>query len=329
MRNGVIAGSIAAVVVVLVSLPLRSPADNVFNSATVGLASLLVGIAAGLFWDKLADSQRRLLYHAGALALGLTAVVVMAVVGETWLNRSVSFIVPLAVIAFVLSGVLAPVFNGLRIASSNWAAPAVLVIAAVIGIGLVGQGDGESGDLALPEKVGSGTVGDGLHFLVTDGSEITFTVGEKLSRLPLPSDAVVRTEALSGQLNLDDGPSQVSVDLSTLSSDQDFRDSYIRTRMFPNTPVAVFTVGDLGDLPPEFFSGETFTRQVSGSLNVNGRDFPLTFDLEIRNDGDMLNILARTVFTWDQFGIRVPNIRNIVSVEDEVSVQLLLVAEPS
>jgi hypothetical protein len=329
MRNGVIAGSIAAVVVALVSLPLRSPADNVFNTATVGLASLFVGIAASLLWDKLAGSQRRPLYHAGALAFGLTAVVVIAVLGEIWLNRSVSFIVPLAVIAFVVSGVLVPVLSGIRIATSSWAAPALLIVAAAIGIGLVGQGDVESGDFSLPERVGSGKVGDGLHFLVTGGSEITFTVGEKLSRLPLPSDAVVRTEALSGQLNLEDGPSQVSVDLLTLSSDQDFRDSYIRTRMFPNSPVAVFTVGNLDDLPPEFYSGETFTRQVSGSLNVNGGDFPLTFDLEIRNDGDMLNILARTVFTWDQLGIRVPNIRNIVSVEDEVSVRLLLIAEPS
>jgi hypothetical protein len=329
MRNGVIAGSIAAIVVALVSLPLRSPADNVFNTATVGLASLVVGFAAGLLWDKLGESQRRPMYHAGALALGLTAVVVIAVLGEIWLNRSVSFIVPLALIAFGLSGVLVPVLSGLKITTPSWAAPAVLVIAAVIGIGLVGQGDGESGDLSLPERVGSGVSGDGLHFLVTDGSEITFTVGEKLSRLPLPSDAVVRTEALSGQLYLDEGSSQVTVELLTLSSDQDFRDGYIRTRMFQNSPVAVFTVEDLDDLPLEFFSGETFTRQVTGSLNVNGGEFPLTFDLEVRNDGDVLNILGRTVFTWDQLGIRVPNIRNIVSVEDEVSVQLLLVAEPN
>ena len=74
--------------------------------------------------------------------------------------------------------------------------------------------------------------------------------------------------------------------------------------------------------------GETFTRQVAGILNVNGIDFPLTFDLEVRNDGDVLNVLALTEFTWDQLQIRVPNVRNIVSVEDEVSVQLLLVAEP-
>ncbi|MCH7738305.1 MAG: hypothetical protein IH872_13005, partial [Chloroflexi bacterium] len=75
MRNGVIAGSIAAIVAALVSLPLRSPLDNVFNTATVALASLLVGIAAGLVWDKLAASPRRLPYYAGALALGLIAVV--------------------------------------------------------------------------------------------------------------------------------------------------------------------------------------------------------------------------------------------------------------
>ena len=77
MRNGVIAGSIAAIVVALVSLPLRSPADNVFNTATVGLASLLVGIAANLLWDRLAGNQRRPVYHVGAMALGLTAVVVI------------------------------------------------------------------------------------------------------------------------------------------------------------------------------------------------------------------------------------------------------------
>ena len=120
----------------------------------------------------------------------------------------------------------------------------------------------------------------------------------------------------------------MSVDLLTLSSDQTFRDRYIRDRMFRDSPVAIFTVNDLAELPPEFFSGETFASQVTGVLNVNGVDLPLTFDLEIRNDGDVLNVLGRTSFTWDQLQIPVPNIRNIVSVEDEVSVQLLLVAKP-
>ncbi len=63
MRNGVIAGSIAAILATLVSLPLHSSVDNVFNSATVALASLFVGIGAGGFWNKLEDSQRQLPYY--------------------------------------------------------------------------------------------------------------------------------------------------------------------------------------------------------------------------------------------------------------------------
>ena len=55
---------------------------------------------------------------------------------------------------------------------------------------------------------------------------------------------------------------------------------------------------------------------------------PLTFDLEVRNDGDILNILGRTVFTWDQLQIPVPTTQVVVSVDDEVSVQLLVLAEP-
>ena len=49
------------------------------------------------------------------------------------------------------------------------------------------------------------TVGDyqGFTFNVTAGSQATFTVGEKLVRLPLPNDAVMRTMDLSGEVHLD------------------------------------------------------------------------------------------------------------------------------
>ena len=328
MRTGLIAGSIAAIVAALVSLQLRSPLDNVFNTATVALASLIIGIAAGLVWDKLAASQRRLPYYAGALAMGLITVVVIAAVGDIWLERFLSFTVPLAVIAFAVSGVVVANLGRVPLTASRWPAPALLIVAAIIGIGLVGQGDADSGDLSLPEEAVTRSAVESLQYLVGEGSEITFTVGEQLSRLPLPSEAVVRTEALSGGLNFDGQPSEVTVDLLSLSSDQSFRDRYMRDRMFRDFPVAVFTVNDLADLPPEFFSGEIFTRRVTGLLSVNGIEVPLTFDLEVRNDGDVLNVLGRTEFTWDQLQIRTPNIQNIVSVEDKVSVQLLLVAKP-
>ena len=337
MRTGLIAGSIAAIIAALVSLPLNSPVDNVFNSLTVAAASLAVGIGAGMVWDRLAANSHQAQYFVGGLALGLVAVVVVAVAGNFWLDRSISFIVPLAAIAFAVPAILIPSMGSVPAAGLRWSAPALFIAAAGIGIGLVGLGDAESGELSLPERAETTTQEEStptaseqnsLTYLVGDGSEVTFTVGEQLSRLPLPNEAVVRTTRLSGQINLDGQPSLVEVDMHSLASDQRFRDQYIRTRMFPNSPVASFTVDSVSDLPEEFFNGQTFTRHVGGLLSLNGVETPLTFDLEVRNDGDVLNVLGRTVFTWDQVQVRVPTARTVVSVEDEVSVPVLLVAQP-
>ena len=65
---------------------------------------------------------------------------------------------------------------------------------------------------------------------------------------------------------------------------------------------------------------------MPGTLALKGADFPLTFDLEIRNDGEVLNVLGRTTVTWEQLNIPVPTARSVVSVEDDIRVQILLVA---
>jgi polyisoprenoid-binding protein YceI len=165
--------------------------------------------------------------------------------------------------------------------------------------------------------------------VVTEGSEITFTVGEVLSRFPTPIEAVLRTSKLSGQINLDGQPSTVEVDLHSLNSDQQYRDRYVKLQMFPQHPVATFTVDSVNELPGEFDSGDTFQRSVSGTLNVKGAEFPISFDLEVRNDGNILNVLGRTVFTWQQLSIPVPTARSVVSIDDEVHVEILLVAKPN
>ena len=163
--------------------------------------------------------------------------------------------------------------------------------------------------------------------MVGEGSEITFTVEEELRNVPLPFDVVIRTTELSGEINVDGQPSSITVDLHTLVSDQQFRDSYIRSRMFPDHPVATFTVESVGELPPEFSEGEQFERQAAGALNLNGRDVPMAFELEVRKDGSVLNILGRTSFTWEQLDIPVPTARSVVRVADEVFVQVLVIAE--
>ena len=140
MLIGLIAGSIAAIVAALVSLPLHSPLDLVFNSLTVTLASLVVGIVAGLLWTGLAANPRRPLFYGGTLAALFIVVVVIALIGNPWLERFVSFILPLAVIVFVLCGGLTPVLQRLQPPGNRWAAAAMVIACLGVGVGLAGQG---------------------------------------------------------------------------------------------------------------------------------------------------------------------------------------------
>ena len=182
------------------------------------------------------------------------------------------------------------------------------------------------GSSGAPRSVGEY---DGVSFVVSAGSEATFTVEEQLASLPLPNDAVLRTSALSGEIHLDGRPSVVHIDLQDLSSDQTFRDRYVRGRMFGEYPVAVFTVPDIGPIPDGLALGEEVTASVDGSLEIHGGSFPFSFEIEARDDGDELFILGRATFTWDQLEIPRPTAQSVVSIEDEVRVEILLAVAPS
>lgn len=55
---------------------------------------------------------------------------------------------------------------------------------------------------------------------------------------------------------------------------------------------------------------------------------PLTLDIEARDDGEVINIIGRATFTWDEFQIPVPRARSVVSLEDDVRAEILLVVRP-
>ena len=93
---------------------------------------------------------------------------------------------------------------------------------------------------------------EGVTFVVSEGSEATFTVTEKLASLSLPNDAVMRTMSISGVVRLDGGASVFEIDLHSLSSDQANRDRYVQTRMFGDHPTATFTVPGVLDVPEGF-----------------------------------------------------------------------------
>lgn len=134
-------------------------------------------------------------------------------------------------------------------------------------------------------------------FVVGAGSEVTFTVNEKLSRLPLPNDAVLRTDDITGEIDFSAETASLVINLHSLASDESRRDDYVRDRLFPNQPTATISVIDFPDIPEIFADGESFTSSVTGTVNVNGIDADIEFELESRLDPDRLLVLVKGDFT--------------------------------
>ena len=375
---GLAAGAVAAVAASLLSLPLRSPDDAFFNTASVTIMALLAGLAAGGVWWVVSGRPRPwrvlALTMAGAFAVVAVGAALLDAAPGVPLDRIAPFVIPLAAVVFGLLALLTPLLAqpALR---PMWTGPTGAAAALVLGIALAGQGDAESGRLALPElpppaPTGTGQAAPtraapvattettpaagpaattapaaaapasdglirardvaGVAFTVTPGeSTATYTIREKLARLPLPSEAVGRTTSVTGTIFLDGRPSTVTVDLRTLQSDQPMRDNYVRTRgpELNRYPFAEFTVTNLVDLPSEYRPGETVTRMVTGVMKIREVERPLTFAVEARLQDDVLYVLGRTDFTWADFQIPPPNIAGIVQVEDNIHVEVLLVAK--
>ena len=356
MGSALIAASIAAIAAVAISLPLRSPHDTLVNSASVAIATLVVGVGAGLLWGRLSESADRLRNFVIAMAVALVVAAVALVAVDTQLARSFSFGLPLAVVAFAGTAVLTVALDRVPALQRVWIPAAAVVAALAVGGALAGQGDAESGRLELPARTeapastpGTAATGaepaappdqpsdsgrtagdyDGVTFAVSDGSEATFTVTEELVNVPLPIEAVMRTTGLSGEIYLDGRESKILLDLHSMSSDSEFRDGYVRRRMFAGYEFATFTVTAPDPLPDGFASGSEVTTQATGTLDIRDVQVPITFEIEARDDGDSLYVLGRTTFTWDDLSITKPTARSVVSLEDEVRVEIVLSAKPA
>jgi hypothetical protein len=185
-----------------------------------------------------------------------------------------------------------------------------------------------STDSSSTQAIGKSSQGSSLlKFSVGRGSEATFTVNEKLSKLTLPNDAVLRTGEITGDIDLADGTASLVIDLHTLKSDESRRDRYVKDRLFPTQPEATISVTEIPSLPVGLELGEKFLTTLTAVVNVNGTDADIEFNVESRLDPDRLLVLVKGDFTWADFGMNAPASRFFV-VKDDVHVEVLVSADP-
>ena len=189
---------------------------------------------------------------------------------------------------------------------------------------------------AVPEPTAppSGTTGgEGQTFVIQSGTTARYLVREQLARLDLPNDAVGETNEVSGTIAFDaDGgvvtpDSKIVVNLGGLTSDSDRRDGYVRSRSLETDtyPTAEFLIQDAHGLPWPLPTDGDVSFQIMGDLTVHGVTKPSTWDVAGQFDGDSGDSFtgtAKTSFTFEDFDIAVPRVRVVLSVDNNIRLEL-------
>lgn len=183
--------------------------------------------------------------------------------------------------------------------------------------------------LAATAKAPSGAT---TYAIAGDQSEAKVTVNEKLANLPAPSDAVLTTNAIQGQLFLgaDTKPvegAKIMVDLRTLKSDKTQRDNYIRTNTLKadQFPLAEYVVTGVEGWTGPLKEGQQSTFKLLGTMTIHGVTKPVTFDTTAMMQGGAVMGTATTTFKFQDFGMTPPSV-SIAKATDTIKLDLNIVA---
>ena len=188
------------------------------------------------------------------------------------------------------------------------------------------------------ESSDSEAAADGASTItVTEGSEALYRINEQLARRDLPNDAIGTTSDVEGQIVFsDDGTvdaeqSKITVGVRSLRSDSDRRDSYIQrnsleSNRYPEVTIAVTEIRGLSWPLPT--SGEVSFEMV-GDLTIRDQTRPVTWETTATFTDGGVEGLAKTVVTFEQFQMTKPRVAIVLSVVDEIRLEINFVATVS
>ena len=168
---------------------------------------------------------------------------------------------------------------------------------------------------------------------MASGSEAGYRVREKLAALPATSDAVGRTESVTGTVAVTRSGDQlvadsveIEVDVSTLESNEDRRDNRIRTQGLESDefPQATFVSTAAVSLPAGTAAGEAVKADVTGDLTIHGVTKRVTIPLDVQLTGGQGQVVGSLKFPFSDFGMSPPSIGGFVTVESDATLEFKL-----
>jgi polyisoprenoid-binding protein YceI len=188
--------------------------------------------------------------------------------------------------------------------------------------------------VALTPAATTGASTPVIFEIVQDSSQARYVIDEVLRDAPVIVTG--ETNQVSGQVatDLDDLASTqlgiIQINARTFTTTESQRDRAVQNRILltDQYEYITFTPTALLGLPEGLTAGETATFQVVGDLTIRGVAREVTFDATLTPMADdRLSGSATTTVRYADWGISIPAVPFVASVEDEVRLDLTFEAE--
>ena len=166
--------------------------------------------------------------------------------------------------------------------------------------------------------------------IVQDSTTARYIVGERLARLSVPSEAVGETGDVTGAIVFNEDGSVLSeasviiVGVDGLRSDESRRDGFLRRSAIQTSrfPEAKFVVTGTEGMPWPLPSEGSISFTLIGDMTIRDVTRPVALEVDADFTGDSFTAIASTIITFDQFDMSKPRLAFILSVEDEIRLEL-------
>jgi len=191
---------------------------------------------------------------------------------------------------------------------------------------------GETGASSEPATGSDGDVAG--TWAVTDGSQAGYRVRERLASLSAESDAVGRTSDITGSITVESDDTTttltdgtLSVDTTTIASDEDRRDNRLRTEglQTDSFPTATFTLTQPVEVPVAAMTGAASDLTLIGDLTLHGVTKSVSIPAQAQLVDGTIQVQGSITFPLADYDIVAPNIGGfIISIADEGTLEFLV-----
>jgi polyisoprenoid-binding protein YceI len=193
-------------------------------------------------------------------------------------------------------------------------------------------GSSDPATSAAPVATSDGSVAG--TWTVTSGSQAGYRVREQLASLPAESDAVGRTDQVTGSITLEtDGSTAtltaatITVDTTSLASDESRRDNRLRSEGLQTDtyPTAAFTLTQPVEVPAAALTGTASDITLTGDLELHGVTKSVQIPAQAQLVDGVVQVAGSLTFALSDFDIVAPNIGGfIVSIADDGTLEFLV-----